>query len=66
MKTKVTLTLDQEVLKEIDYRRGMVNRSSFTNNILKIGLRTQNANKTSPLKNEVTDRPKPQDKPKYY
>ena len=40
MKAKVAFTVDQDVLKEIDTLRGMVNRSAFINHVLKLGLRS--------------------------
>jgi metal-responsive CopG/Arc/MetJ family transcriptional regulator len=40
MKAKVAITVDQEVLKEIERLRGIANRSAFANHILKLGLKT--------------------------
>ncbi len=38
MKAKVAFTIDQAVLEEIDNLRGLANRSTYINHILKIGL----------------------------
>ena len=43
MKAKIAITVDQEVLKEINRLRGMATRSTFANHILTLGLKTYKA-----------------------
>ncbi len=43
MKAKITFTVDQEVIKEIDAHRGLATRSAFANQALKLGLRAYKA-----------------------
>jgi len=43
MKVKASLTLDQEVLREIERLRGLANRSAFANHVLKLGLKAHKA-----------------------
>jgi metal-responsive CopG/Arc/MetJ family transcriptional regulator len=40
MKAKLSITVDKEVVKEIDHLRRIANRSAFANYILKLGLKT--------------------------
>lgn len=39
MKQRISITIDEHVLKELDKRRGLVPRSRFVEEILKRGLR---------------------------
>jgi len=39
MKSKIAVTVDKEVLGEMDRLRGMATRSAFVNHILKLGLK---------------------------
>jgi metal-responsive CopG/Arc/MetJ family transcriptional regulator len=40
MKTSVNLTMDQELLKEIDTIRGREKRSTFIEHLVRLGLKT--------------------------
>ena len=42
MKVRVAFTVDQEVMDEIDNRRGLACRSAYINHVLKLGLKTLN------------------------
>ena len=55
MKSKVSFTVDQAVLKEIDQLRDFANRSAFANHILKLGLKEYKAGK----KHIETESPNP-------
>jgi metal-responsive CopG/Arc/MetJ family transcriptional regulator len=52
MKAKVAITVDQEVLKEIERLRGIANRSAFANHILKLGLKTYKTAEKKPKGSE--------------
>ena len=50
MKAKIAITVDQEVLKEINRLRGMATRSTFVNHILTLGLKTCKAKEKQTIK----------------
>ena len=39
MRKKISITVNEDVIREIDRRRGLVSRSRFVEEILKKGLR---------------------------
>ena len=39
MKAKIKISIDEEVLKQVDEKRGIAKRSTFINEVLKKGLK---------------------------
>ncbi|MCW4048746.1 MAG: hypothetical protein NWE89_03315 [Candidatus Bathyarchaeota archaeon] len=48
MKTRISITLCNELVEKIERRRGLVKRSSYIEHLIKRGFETQNGERVQP------------------